>query len=44
MQNRINEKKNLLESVTRDKDELVEKMNSDIDMAAGPSEPSENEE
>ena len=44
MQNRVNEKRNLLESVTRDKDELVEKMNSDIDMAAGPSEPSENEE
>ena len=44
MQNRVNEKKNLLESVTRDRDDLVEKMNSDIDMAAGPSEPAENEE
>ena len=44
MQNKVTEKKNLLENVIKEKNELVEKMNSDIDMAEGPAEPSESDE
>ena len=44
MQNKVTEQKNLLENVIKEKNELVEKMNSDIDMAAGPAEPSESGE
>ena len=41
MENSVREKKTLLENVKREKSELYEKMNSDIDMAAGPPGPPE---
>ena len=44
MQNKVTEKRNLLENVIKEKNELVEKINSDIDMAEGPAEPSESDE
>ena len=44
MQNKVTEKRNLLENVIKEKNELVEKMNSDIDMAEGPAEPPESGE
>ena len=41
---RVNEKKTLLGNTNKDKLELIEKMNDDIDMAAGPADASEGED